>query len=93
MCGREGAAGGGGASAGARGAAPDARGAVPDARGAMSDALGAIPEMLSPLEVARALGVSEEDVMSLIRSGELKAKHIGSSWRIRRAALDTYLAD
>jgi len=91
--GREGAAGGGGASAGARGAVPDARGAVPDARSAMPDARGAIPEMLSPLEVARALGVSEEAVMSLIQSGELKAKHIGSSWRIRRAALDTYLAD
>jgi len=38
------------------------------------------------------LGVSEEDVMAVITSGELKAKKIGSSYRVTRAALDAYLA-
>jgi excisionase family DNA binding protein len=50
------------------------------------------PELLSPADVAMALGVPESDVLSIIESGELPAKKIGSSYRIRRAALDEYLA-
>ena len=52
----------------------------------------AVPELLSPADVAKALGVSEADVMAVLESGELKAKKIGASWRITRAALDAYLA-
>jgi len=52
-----------------------------------------LPELLGPAEVAEALGVSEADVMAIIATGELKAKKIGSSYRIKRAALDEYLAD
>jgi excisionase family DNA binding protein len=50
------------------------------------------PDLLSPADAAKALGVSEGDVMSVIESGELAAKKIGSAWRIRRAALDDFLA-
>jgi excisionase family DNA binding protein len=50
------------------------------------------PDLLSPADAAKALGVSEADVMSVIESGELAAKKIGSAWRIRRAALDDFLA-
>ena len=50
------------------------------------------PELLSPGEVAQALGVSEGDVLSIIESGELSAKKIGSTYRIKRSALDEYLA-
>jgi excisionase family DNA binding protein len=50
-----------------------------------------IPELLSPAEAAQALGVSQEDVMAIITSGELQAKKIGASYRIRRAALQEYL--
>ena len=49
-------------------------------------------DLLSPADVAKALGVSEEDVMSIIQSEELKAKKIGSSYRIKRSAVDEYLA-
>jgi excisionase family DNA binding protein len=49
-------------------------------------------ELLGPADVAKALGVPEADVMAIIESGELQAKKIGSSYRIRRAALDEYLA-
>ncbi len=49
-------------------------------------------ELLNPAGVAEALGVSEGDVMSIIDSGELKAKKIGSSYRIKRSALEAYLA-
>jgi len=51
-----------------------------------------LPELLTPAEVAKALGVSEDDVAAIISSGELKAKKIGSQFRIPRAALDAYLA-
>jgi excisionase family DNA binding protein len=48
--------------------------------------------LLSPADVARQLGVSEADVLAIIESGELKAKKIGASYRVTKAALDTYLA-
>jgi excisionase family DNA binding protein len=53
---------------------------------------GTLPELLSPAEAAQTLGVSEADVMSVLESGELKGKKIGSTWRIPRAALTTYMA-
>ncbi|HVL67953.1 MAG TPA: SPFH and helix-turn-helix domain-containing protein [Vicinamibacterales bacterium] len=52
----------------------------------------AAPDLLSPADVAKILAVPETDVMAVIESGELPAKRIGSSYRIRRAALDEYLA-
>ena len=51
-----------------------------------------LPDLLGPADVAQALGVPEADVMAIIESGELAAKKIGSSYRIKRAALDEYLA-
>jgi len=48
--------------------------------------------LLSPADVAKQLGVPEIDVMAIIESGDLKAKKIGTSYRITKAALDTYLA-
>ena len=44
-----------------------------------------LPELLGPADAARALGVSEADVMAVLESGELKGKKIGASWRISRA--------
>ncbi len=52
-----------------------------------------LPDLMTPEQAAQALGVSEADVMSIIESGELKAKKIGSSIRIKRSALDAFLAD
>jgi excisionase family DNA binding protein len=52
----------------------------------------ALPELLAPADVAKALGVTEQDVLSIIESGELAAKKIGSSFRVKRSALDEYLA-
>lgn len=54
---------------------------------------GALPELLGPAEAATALGVSEADVLAVLESGDLKGKKIGSSWRIPRAALNSYLAE
>ncbi len=49
------------------------------------------PELLTPADVAKSLGVAEDDVMAIITAGELKAKKIGASYRITRAALDAYI--
>jgi excisionase family DNA binding protein len=51
-----------------------------------------LPELLSPTDAAKALGVSEADVITVLESGELKGKKIGASWRIPRAALNSYLS-
>ncbi len=48
-------------------------------------------DLLTPADAARMLGVPETDVMAIIESGELKAKKIGASYRITRAAFDAYL--
>jgi len=52
----------------------------------------ALPALLSPEQVAKALTVPVEDVLAVVESGELKAKRIGSSLRIRREDLEVYLA-
>jgi hypothetical protein len=36
--------------------------------------------------------VSEADVMSVLESGELKGKKIGTTWRVTRAALTAYMS-
>jgi excisionase family DNA binding protein len=61
---------------------------------AKTAAAGAVvlPDLLSPADVAQALGVSEADVMTILESGELASKKIGTSYRIKRSALDEYLS-
>jgi excisionase family DNA binding protein len=58
---------------------------------AAAPAAAGLPELLTPADVAKAIGVPETDVMSVIQSGELAAKKIGSSYRVTRAALEKYL--
>ena len=50
-----------------------------------------LPDLLSPADAAQALGVSETDVMTVLESGDLKGKKIGSAWRVSRAALADYM--
>ena len=57
-----------------------------------SDA-GAAPDLMGLPEAARFLGVSEADVMAAITEGTLKAKKIGSQYRITKAAIDAFLAE
>jgi excisionase family DNA binding protein len=71
------------------------QGGVPGATAAATKGAGgtaALPELLTPADVAKALGVAETDVMSILESGELAGKKIGATWRIKRSALDEYLA-
>lgn len=48
-------------------------------------------ELLTPLEVATVLKVSDKTVYRLIDAGDLTAIRVGGQYRIRRADLDTYL--
>ena len=50
-------------------------------------------DILTPAQIAESLGVTEADVLSTLESGELKGKKIGTSWRVTRAAFDSFLAE
>jgi len=60
--------------------------------GGAAAAPAAVAELLAPADVAKALGVPEADVMAIIEAGELQAKKIGASYRVKRSALDEFLA-
>jgi excisionase family DNA binding protein len=51
----------------------------------------AAPELMTPAQVAQALGVGESDVMTSLETGDLKGKKIGTQWRVTRAAVDAFL--
>jgi excisionase family DNA binding protein len=65
----------------------NAGGAAP----ATGPAAPATPDVMTPAEAAAALRVSEEDVMAAITAGDLKARKIGSAYRISKDALDAFL--
>lgn len=52
---------------------------------------GATPDIMGVTEAAGYLGVSVEDVVELCNSGQLKAKKIGSQYRISKAAIDEFM--
>jgi excisionase family DNA binding protein len=54
-------------------------------------ASGGTPDVMTPSEAAAVLKVSEEDVMAAITAGDLKARKIGSAFRISKEALDAFL--
>jgi excisionase family DNA binding protein len=58
---------------------------------AAAGAAAAIPDVMTVEEAARYLKAPVEDVMAAITGGELKAKKIGSSYRISKAAVEAYL--
>ena len=69
-------------------------GAFPVASGtpvAIAPAAVGMPELFGPADVAKLVGVAETDVLAAIESGDLKAKKIGSQFRITRASLDEFL--
>ena len=50
-----------------------------------------MPDIMTPSEAAGFLKVSEEDVVAAINAGDLKARKIGSAYRISKDALQDYL--
>jgi excisionase family DNA binding protein len=68
-------------------AAPPTPAAAPPV---ISGAPGAF-DLVSPADAAKMLGVSEADVLASITAGDLKAKKIGATYRITRAAIQDFL--
>ncbi|MBI2976159.1 MAG: helix-turn-helix domain-containing protein, partial [Chloroflexi bacterium] len=50
------------------------------------------PEVMSPAQAAAYLGVAEADVVKMIADGQIKAKQIGSQYKIAKKVLDDFLA-
>lgn len=50
-----------------------------------------IPDVMTPAEAAAILKVAEEDVVAAINAGDLKARKIGSAFRISKEALEAFL--
>lgn len=50
-----------------------------------------IPSVMTPSEAAKFLRVSEEDVMAAVKTGDLKARKIGSAYRISKESLEEFL--
>jgi len=50
-----------------------------------------MPDIMTPSEASGFLKVSEEDVIAAINAGELKARKIGSAYRISKESLQEYL--
>lgn len=63
------------------------------AAGAPAAAAGpkSFPDIMGVTEAADYLGVAVEDVVDLCNSGELKAKKIGSKYRISKTAIDEFM--
>ena len=52
---------------------------------------GAMPDVMTPAEAAGFLKVSEEDVLSAIKDGSLKAKQLGNAYRISKESVQEFL--
>ncbi len=53
---------------------------------------GSMPDVMTPAEAAAVLRVSEEDVIAAIEAGDLRARKLGSAYRISKNALEEFLA-
>ncbi len=56
------------------------------------DASPAAPDIMTLSEASAYMRVGEEDLLAVIQSGELKAKKIGTSYRISKNAIDEFLS-
>jgi excisionase family DNA binding protein len=63
----------------------------PQSGGQPTPPSGGMPDVMTPSEAAGFLRVSEEDVVAAIQSGDLKAKKLGSAYRISKEALEEFL--
>jgi len=52
----------------------------------------AVPDVMNPAQAAAYLQVSEADIIQMIEAGELKARKIGSQYRISKSVIDEFLA-
>ncbi len=65
----------------------------PKQQAAPAAASGGMPAVMTPAEAATILKVSQEDVMAAIEAGDLKAKKLGSAYRISKGSLEKFLSE
>ncbi len=53
---------------------------------------GQVPNIMTPAQAAIYLQVAEADIMAMITDGSLKAKKLGSTYRISKAVIDEFMA-
>ncbi len=61
------------------------------AGGSSANGSAAMPDIMTPTEAAQFLKVSAEDVVAAIEAGDLKARKIGSAYRISKDSLQDFL--
>ncbi len=66
-------------------------GGVPSAPAPAPASAPPVFDLMGVAEAAQLLGVSDADVVATIESGDLKAKKIGSTYRITRSNLEAFL--
>lgn len=52
-----------------------------------------VPDIMTLPEAAAYMRVTEQDVLSIIQSGELKGKKVGADYRVTKKAIDDYLSN
>jgi excisionase family DNA binding protein len=68
-----------------------ASGAAAGAGAAAAAGAASLPDVMSPAQAATYLQVTEADITQMIEGGQIKAKKIGSQFRIAKSALDEFL--
>lgn len=67
------------------------QGASQQGQGGAAGAASGMPDVMTPSEAASFLKVSEEDVLAAIEAGDLKARKLGSAFRISKGAVEDFL--
>ncbi|GAB1469995.1 hypothetical protein MASR2M66_08720 [Chloroflexota bacterium] len=59
--------------------------------GAVAGGAAKMPDIMTPAEAAMVMKVTEDDVMAAIKDGSLKAKKVGTAFRISKDNLETFM--
>lgn len=66
---------------------------VPQGQPQAQPPAASVPDVMTPAQAAAYMQVTEGDVLAAIDAGQLKARKIGNSVRISKAAIDAFLAE
>ena len=72
-------------------AAAATTGATESAAAPASGGSGGMPEVMTPAQAAEIVQVTEADIVAAIEAGDLKARKIGSAYRISKANMEAFL--
>jgi excisionase family DNA binding protein len=73
------------------GAAAAGASQTPPPTGTQPSPTSGVPDIMTPAEAANVMRVTEADVVAAIEAGDLKARKIGSAYRISKESLEAFL--